>query len=380
MLTLIENGEVYAPEPRGLTPVLLFGDKIAKIGDIDRRRAESLGLPVEVIDAKGGPVIPGILDPHIHLTGGSGEEGFSSRSPELQLSEIIPWGITTVVGVLGVDATTRVLPALLAKVKGLAEQGLTGYFYTGYYDIPPATLTGSIRNDLMFIAEVIGLGEVAISDERSPQPDVRELARAVIDAKVGGMLSGKAGVTHFHMGELPEKMAPLRALLDDYHIAPELIYPSHVHRTPELLEEAVDLSKRGCFVDMDAADQDLGKWVRRYLEQGGRPDRLTLSSDSDSNSPKNLFLKWRATIQEHKVPFEQALPFVTSNTAKVLKLAGKGRLEPGQDADLVVLERDSLEIVEVIAQGKRMVRKRQLAEEEKFLEQSDREIELVGKK
>lgn len=380
MLTLIENGEVYAPEPRGRAPVLLLGDKIAKIGDIDRRRAESLGLPVEVIDAKAGPVIPGILDPHIHLTGGSGEESFASRTPELQLSEIVPWGITTVVGCLGVDATTRVPAALLAKVKGLAEQGLTAYFYTGYYSLPPATLTGSIRNDLMFVAEVIGLGEVAISDERSPQPDVRELARAVIDAKVGGMLSGKAGVTHFHMGELPERMAPLRALLDDHHIAPEVIYPSHVHRTPELLEEAVDLSQRGCFVDMDAAEQDLGKHVRRYLEQGGRPDRLTLSSDSDSNSPKNLFLKWRATVQEHKVPLECALPFVTANAAEVLKLKGKGRLEPGRDADLVVLERGSLEIVEVIARGKRMVRGKQLAEEEQFLEQSDREIELVGKK
>lgn len=361
-------------------PVLLVGDKIAKIGDIDRRRAESLGLPVEVIDAEGCAVIPGLIDPHSHLTGGSGEEGFASRSPELQLSEIVPWGITTVVGCLGVDATTRVSAALLAKVKGFSDQGLTAFLYTGHYDIPTSTLTGSVRNDLMFIREVIGVGEIAVSDHRAVRQDVRELARVVVDAHVGGMLSGKAGVTHFHMGELPERMAPLRALLDDFHIAPELIYPSHVHRTEELLDEAVDLSKRGCFVDMDTAEQDLGKWIRRYLDRGGRPDRVTASSDADSNSPKNLFLRWRDCVLKHGFSLAAALPFVTSNTARVLKLAGKGRLEEGCDADVVVLERRGLEIREVIARGRRMVRQSEPAVKEKFLEGSDREIELVGKK
>lgn len=110
----------------------------------------------------------------------------------------------------------------------------------------------------------IGVGEIALSDERSIQPELRELAQVVIDAKVGGMLTGKAGVTHFHLGELPDRLAPVRALLDEHHVAPELLYPSDVERTGELLAEAIELSQRGCFVDMDAQEEDLGAKVRRW--------------------------------------------------------------------------------------------------------------------
>src|SRR3982751_4350406 len=173
MLILIENGEVYAPEPRGRQPVLLIGDKVARVGETDPKvAAPLLGLDLEVIDAAGCVVTPGVIDPHSHLIGGGGGGGGGSpsRTPEIQLSEIVTWGITTVVGVLGVDATTRPPISLLAKVKGLREEGMTAYLYTGHYGIPPATFSGSVRNDLMIVDEVIGVGEIAISDHRSPQP------------------------------------------------------------------------------------------------------------------------------------------------------------------------------------------------------------------
>lgn len=383
-LTWIENGEIYAPEPLGRRPVLLIGGKIARVaetGDADpRRAAEALGLELEVIDASGCLVVPGFIDPHIHLTGGSGEEGFGSRTPELQLSEIAPWGTTTVVGVLGVDATTRTLTALLAKVRGLEEEGITAFCYTGHYGMPPATFTGSVRDDLILIDKVIGVGEIAISDHRALQPEPRELARVVVDAHVGGMLSGKAGVTHFHVGEGSDRLAPLRAVLDEFEISPELIYPSHVHRTEELLAEAVELSRRGCFVDMDTAQPDVWKSIRSFLDQGGRADRLTVSSDSDSLSPRNLYLQIRKAVRDHGLPLEQVLPLVTANPANVLKLAGKGRIEEGCDADLLVLREDSLEIVDVIARGKPLVRRGEIVKRESFLEESDRALDLQGEK
>lgn len=380
MLTLIENGEVLAPEALGRKPLLLLGDRIGRIGEVDAHGAEALGLELEVIDARECWVVPGLVDPHIHLTGGSGEEGFSSRSPAIQLSELIPWGITTVVGVLGVDATTRVLPALLARVHGLEEEGISAWMYTGAYDVPPPTLTGSVREDLLFVDKVIGVGEIALSDERAVQPDLRDLARLATDAMIGGRLSGKAGVTHFHLGERPDRLAPLRSLIDDYGMKPETLYPSHVHRTDELLKEAVDLSRRGSFVDMDAAQENLAQKVREFLEQGGREDRLTLSSDADSNRPANLFLRWRECVLNEKIPLERALPLVTRNVAEALHLFRKGRLEPGADADVLVLRKDTLEIVHVIAKGRLLVRDGELQVREKFLEDSERTLELLGKK
>ena len=383
MLILIENGEVYAPEPRGRQPVLLIGDKVARVGETDPKvAAPLLGLDLEVIDAAGCVVTPGVIDPHSHLIGGSGEEGFASRTPEIQLSEIVTWGITTVVGVLGVDATTRPPISLLAKVKGLREEGMTAYLYTGHYGIPPATFSGSVRNDLMIVDEVIGVGEIAISDHRSPQPSTEELARVVVDAHVGGILSRKAGVTHFHVGESPRRLKPLFDLLEAYpeEIRPGCLYPSHLNRSPELQDEGIELVRRGAFVDMDSATEDMGRWVRRYFEQGGDPGKLTLSSDSDSSAPRQLWQVVQQCVLQYRMPLEKVLPLVTANTASVLKLGGKGRLEPGKDADLLVLRKDSLEIVEVIARGRRLVRNGKLGVQEKVAETSSRELHLVGEK
>jgi len=383
MLILIENGEVYAPEPRGKQPVLLVGDRIARVGDTDPRvAAPILGLELEVIDASGCYVVPGIIDPHSHLIGGSGEEGFASRTPELQLSEIVTQGITTIVGVLGVDATTRPLISLLAKVKGLKEEGMTAFLYTGHYGIPPATFSGSVRNDLMIVEEVIGVGEIAISDHRSPQPSTEELAKVVVDSHVGGMLSSKAGVTHFHVGESPRRLKPLFDLLEAYpeEIKPGCLYPSHLNRSPELQDEGIELARRGAWADMDSATEDMGGWVKRWFDQGGDPARLTLSSDSDSSAPRQLFQVVQQCVLEYRMPLEKVLALVTANTANALKLQAKGRLEPGKDADLLVLRKDSLEIVEVIARGRRMVRNGKLEVHEKVAETSSRELHLVGEK
>lgn len=382
-LILIENGELYAPEPQGRRPVLLINDKIAHIGEADARLAASiLELDLEVIDASGCVVTPGFIDPHSHLIGGSGEEGFASRTPEIQLQEIVRWGITTVVGCLGVDATTRPPLSLLAKVKGLEEEGMTAFLYTGHYGIPPATITGSVRNDLMAIKEVIGVGEIAISDHRAPQPSTEELARVVVDAHVGGILSRKAGVTHFHVGESPRRLKPLFDLLEAYpeEIQPGCLYPSHLNRSPEQQDEGIELARRGAYVDMDAAEEDMGRWVKRYLDQGGDPGRLTLSSDSDSSAPRQLFQVVQQCVREYRLPLEQVLSFVTANTATVLKLADKGRLEPGKDADVLVLRKGSLDLVEVIARGRRMVEKGEMEAKEKVAETSSRELHLVGEK
>src|SRR3954470_10929746 len=170
MLTLIENGEIYAPAPLGQRDVLILNDRIAKIGELDARALSLLGLELDVIDASGCVVTPGLIDPHQHLLGGSGEEGFSSQTPEINVSEIVSAGITTVVGCLGVDTTMKTMAGLLARAKALKEEGLSAFVWSGGYNVPPTTITGTIRDDIMFIDEVIGAGEIAIADERSTDP------------------------------------------------------------------------------------------------------------------------------------------------------------------------------------------------------------------
>jgi beta-aspartyl-dipeptidase (metallo-type) len=380
MLTLIENGEIYAPEPQGRKDVLLAADRIARIGEIDRRAVEALGLELAVIDATGCLVTPGLIDPHEHLTGGSGEQGFSAQTPEIFLSELISAGITTVVGCLGVDTTTKTMPALLARAKALHEEGLTAFIYTGGYNVPPTTLTGSVRNDLLFVEEVIGAGEIAISDLRAAEPDVESLARLVTDAYIGGMLSKKAGITHFHVGDGKRRLEPLRRLLEEYEVEPAWLYPTHVERNEALMEEAVELTKRGVTVDIDTVEEDLAKWLAFYLERGGDIARLTASSDASISSPHTLYSQVRDCIINGRFAVETVLRLVTSNTARVLKLDGKGSLAAGKDADVLLIRKGSLELREVIACGRRLMSDDEFVVTQRFLEESNRTISLSGNK
>lgn len=379
MLTLIENGDIYAPAPLGRKDVLILNDRIAKIGEVDRRALLALGLELEIIDASGCLVTPGLIDPHQHLLGGSGERGFSTQTPEIYASELALAGITTVVGCLGVDTTTKTMPALLAKAKGLNEEGLTAYIWSGGYNVPPTTLTNSVREDILFISEVIGAGEIAIADARSIAHDPLELSKLIRDAYVGGLLSRKCGVTHFHVGDEKTRLKLLRTLIDDFEINPALIYPTHVERNEELMREAIELAGRGSYIDIDTVEHDLHKWLRFYLDNGGHPERLTISSDASINSPQSLFEQVRSCVLKYDFPLEQTLACVTTNTAAVLKLDHKGRLAVGCQADALVLRQGSLEIKDVIARGRCLVRDGQLAFCENFLSESNRHIRLEGK-
>jgi beta-aspartyl-dipeptidase (metallo-type) len=382
MLTLIENGDVYAPEPQGRRSVLLVDGRIGKVGAVDRRALDSLGVEHDVVDATGCVVTPGIIDPHEHLLGGSGERGFSTQTPEIWLSEIVTAGITSVVGCLGVDTTMKTLPGLLAKVKALREEGIGAWMWTGGYNVPPTCILESVRDDILFVEEVIGCGEVAIADERATDPSPRELARLVHDAHVGGMLSGKAGVTHFHVGEGKRRLQCLRELLDErvFQVNAQWLYATHIDRSEALMCEAIDLARQGATVDLDTTEERLGEWLRRYFDGGGDPARLTVSSDAAVSSPRTLYEQLCKAVVEHRFPLERVLPLATENTARVLGLDRKGRVEVGRDGDLLLLRRGSLEIVEVFARGRRMVKDGALAVRERFLGESNRRITLHGEK
>jgi beta-aspartyl-dipeptidase (metallo-type) len=377
-ITLIEGGELYAPEPLGVGSLLLFGAQIAKIGDVDVAALRALGCEQETIDARGCIVSPGFIDPHEHLLGGSGERGFASQTPELSLAEIACGGITSVVGCLGVDTTTKTMTGLLAKARAFGEEGVSAYLYSGGYNVPPVTLTGSVRSDMLLIPEVLGGGEVAISDRRSTCPSEAELARLASDAYVGGILTQKAGVLHVHVGDGRRGLAPLRALLADFDVAPQTLYPTHVERSERLMREAIAITRSGVAVDVDTVERDLSRWLRFYLDEGGDPAMLTVSSDASIPSPGTLWEQLRGAVREDILPLERALALITSNPARVLKLHGKGALRVGHDADVVVMSKRDLEVREVLGRGRRLVRDGRFAIQERFLAGSNRVVSLRG--
>lgn len=371
MFILIKNGTIYAPQYLGKKSILISENKIIKIGDIDEETLYQLGVDIKVIDAAESLIFPGLIDPHVHLIGGGGEGGFATRTPEIQLSEIIKSGITTMVGLLGTDGTTRHMTSLLAKARGLEEEGITTYIYSGNYHVPTPTITSSIKDDVILIDKVIGAGEIAISDSRSAQPSVHELAKLCAEARIGGLLSKKAGVTHFHVGPGKAYLTLLHQIIDEYEIPPASIYATHITRSKELVDDAIKLSQKGSYVDITADEQTI-KWVKYFKENRGRMDRLTISSDGNGSlpkfneggeligfgvaSPSTLFEQLKAVVKGDELSLEEIVPLLTSNTADALRLNEKGIIEQHADADLIVINKQTFDLEHVIAKGRLMMR------------------------
>ncbi len=358
MFELITNADVYAPQPLGLKHLLVCAGKVAYIGD----RVPELddNLDVRVTDVDGARVIPGFIDAHAHITGGGGEAGPSTRVPPLHLSEFTRAGVTSVIGLLGTDDLTRNTQTLLTQVMGLREEGLSAWCYTGGYHLPAVTLTRSVRSDIVNLEPVIGVGEVAISDHRSSQPTLDEILRLASEAHVAGLMTGKAGIVHFHMGDGERGMGLIRDCLDISEIPARVFNPTHINRNRTLFEEACDLSARGCNVDITAFpvdDTDASGWsaneaVSLYFDKGCDPSKLTISSDGGGCLPKFNqqgellkmgFASSTAMADTFKALLDDAwamdkiLPLMTSNVSRFLHLHDKGEIDVGGDADLLVV-------------------------------------------
>ena len=377
-MKLIQGAAVYSPEYLGVRDVLIEGSRIRKIAD---KIPVAEAYEVQVIDGNGMLLFPGFIDGHVHILGGGGEGGYHTRTPEIMLTDITSGGVTTVVGCLGTDGTTRTMASLLAKARGLEEEGITAYIYTGSYQVPVRTLTGSILDDLVLIDKVVGCGEIALSDHRSSQPTCEEFARIVGDTRVGGILSGKAGLVNIHMGDGERMLSCLRYVVKNTEIPPSNMLPTHINRSTRLLKDGMDYAKTlGGYVDLttssdpDYLEEDEVKastGLKFLLEQGVPEHQITFSSDGQGSMPifgrdgnflglgvgkvTSLYREVRDAILKEKVDITQALRTVTANPAALLKLTRKGRIAVGCDADLVLVRQEDLQIHTVLAKGRRMV-------------------------
>ena len=382
-LTVLVDADVYAPEPLGRRCVVVAGERVVAITDVPPRLD---GLTVETVDIGGRRLIPGLVDAHVHVTGGGGEAGPHTSAPAPPLSGYTTAGVTSVVGLLGTDDTTRTTGGLVRRVRALRAEGLSAWAWTGGYHLPPTTLTGSVRGDIAFVREIVGFGELALSDHRSSQPTADEVARVAADCHVGGLMTGKAGVLHLHMGDGARGLSVIRHLLDTTEIPPRTFHPTHVNRRAGLLDEAFALAERGVTVDLTAfppgdapsagSGQAVGdevsaaEAVARYLAAGLPTDRLTVSSDGGGCLPTfdaqgelvRMGFATSASLADLLASLlaaghapDAVLPFFTSTPARLLRLAGKGVVAVGAAADLVVLGPDGRP-ADVMARGRWHVR------------------------
>lgn len=375
--TLLKNAHVIAPEDLGVKDILVAGEKIAMIG-------EGLSLPAvydcEVVDCEGNYVVPGFIDSHVHLIGGGGEGGYATRTPEIQLTDITTSGVTTVLGLLGTDGVTRHVASLLAKARGLEDEGITAYIYSGSYEIPTPTITGSVRNDIILIDKVIGTGEIAMCDHRSSQSPKEAYQQITAEARVGGMLSGKAGVVNMHLGDGEDGLKMLYEITKNGEIPKTQIIPTHVNRNKRLFKEAVEWAKQGGIMDITSSvspesgsshSVKSSEAVKQALEAGVNIENITMSSDGNGSMPIfdeagnnigvgvasqiSILNEFRDMVQKENIAITDAIKIITSNIAKFTKLyPRKGCLANNSDADILVLDKD-LQLQHVWARGTHMV-------------------------
>ena len=379
MIKIIKKAKVYAPEYLGIKDVVIASNKIE--GIYDKLDIPENFINIEVINGEGKLLFPGFIDNHVHINGAGGEGGFNMRTPEIKLSDITKAGITTVVGCIGTDGVCRDMASLIAKAKALEEEGITTYCYTGSYEIPVKTLTDSIKKDIMLVDKIIGVGEIAISDTRSSQATYDELIQTIAQSRVGGLLSGKSGIVNIHLGDGTRKLGYLFRLADETEIPITQILPTHINRNGDLFKSGEEYINKGGYIDFTTStpvellapgELRASEALSILMKNNSNIENVTFSSDGNGSMPTfdekgrlikvgicsvaSLYEEVKECIKTYNVPIDEAIKVITSNVAKVLKLKNKGSIETGKDADLVLVNENSLEIDTVIAMGKVMVK------------------------
>jgi len=363
-MLLIKNANVYAPESLGIKDLLIANGSIQAIeNNIEKNKLFS-----QIWDAQEKIVTPGIIDQHVHIIGAGGKNGFHSMTPEIKMTDLISCGTTTVVGLLGTDGSSRSIKTLNAKMKSLINEGISAYMYTGYYGLDPIHLTESVKDDMMFIDNVLGC-KIALADIRSSYPTPLELVRLLKDIRVGGMLASKKGILHIHLGALTDKMDILFDLVENYEFPIEHISPTHVGRTKDLFEQAIKFTKLGGMIDITTGASkytDPYKSVLYALEKGVDISKITFSSDGNAGleklDDKGKLIGFRkapvdknleeviSLIKKGGVSIEDAFKIITKNPANNLGLSNKGIIKVGADADFCVFDSD-LKLMDVLAHG-----------------------------
>jgi len=372
MLTLFKNAQIYSPHFLGIKDILVGGKSILAVAD---HIEPPQGVDTTIIDCTGLWLMPGLIDSHVHVTGGGGEGGPASRMPELEISMMIDGGVTTVIGCLGTDGITRTVDSVLMKVKSIKAKGMSAWMYTGAYQVPPPTITGDIMRDIALIDEVIGVGEVAISDHRSSVPTIAELSKLTGHARVAGMIGGKAGILNMHMGDARDPFRPIHDVVAGSELKYKQFIPTHCNRNDYIFEDAKEYGKTG-YVDITTSsypyykDEEIkpSKALKQLLDSGVPIKHITFTSDAcgslpgfdpetgklikiEMGLPDSILREIKEAVTEDGVSLETALQVATSNPADILKLTGKGYIKEDFDADILILD-PMFNIVHLMANGK----------------------------
>ncbi|GAA1871178.1 N-acetylglucosamine-6-phosphate deacetylase [Actinomadura bangladeshensis] len=329
------------------------------------------------IDLAGRYVVPGFVDMHVH-----GGAGVSYQRPEddarRAASFHLAHGTTTTMAGL-VTGDPRELADAVTRLADLAADGvITGIHLEGPYLArdrcgahDPALLRAP---DPAEFARLVRLGRghlrmITIAPELPGGLDlVRQAADAGVIAAVGhteatgataraAFDAGARVATHLFNAMRPlhhREGGPIAAALNDPRVTVELINDGvHVEPAVTRLAFAAAPSRVALITDaMAAAGMGDGDYRLGVMDVEVRGGRATLAGGTSiAGSTITMADAFRRTVTDTGLPIEDAARAASLTPARALGIdARTGSLEPGKDADLVVLD-DDLRVTRVMKQG-----------------------------
>ncbi|MDO7976586.1 amidohydrolase family protein [Oceanotoga teriensis] len=222
-------------------------------------------------------------------------------------------------------------------------------------------------------------------------PSIEDLVKVASQARVGGILSNKAGIINIHLGDGKENFSKILQVVENTEIPITQFLPTHCTRNPKVFEEALKYAKKGGYIDfttstthkfLENGETKCSKALKITLEKNIPIENITFTSDGQGSLPKfdskgnfigldigkssSLYEEVKNAIIKENIPIEKAIKVITENPAKILKLKNKGTIEEQKDADIVILDKD-LEINTVISMGKIMIENKKIKVKNTFI-------------
>lgn len=349
--------------------------KIVDVYNEERFKQKKFGKNIKVVDVNGAYIMPGFIDTHIHGMGGYGTDDGKPESI-LKMSEVLAeYGVTSFIPTCNAAKEEKLLQNIDAIVSAMGkEKGarILGVHLEGPFLSPERMgaqmADGLSKVDLPYMKRLYkaAKGHLINMTVAPELKGMRELAlycndkgivlqaghtNATYDQMMEGMQANIMHVTHLFNAMRPlhhREPGVVGAALIHSELSCEIIGDG-VHVNPNLVNlllKCKPLSQIVMITDaLYPAKTDLSMTPDLYLDKC-----FYRKSDNVMNGSAISMLDGFRNLVSWGIPIEKAVRMTSTNPAQIMKQKNIGLLVPGNDADIIVLDKN-LELIYIIIKG-----------------------------